>query len=585
MPVAIIAEKEAGVRETCNAVFHAGSHRWEKVEKLFVNPSVFLTSEEEIVDMLESTNPAPGTPPTLNELAGRLLSLCKRILAGNPFYLASAGLLLYGLNELTTDSHLVGAELPLLRFNFCALVLYEMMLVGTAILLVRRNIWYDALLLFGLTNLFVIVPFSLISRAVFLSPHLALAMSICGVALAVAKFGAFKRYAPELNLPGRLLVLGALLLLVNASAPLLFKHIALDLDRVGRWLNFAWEFLLPALAGLGILLPRAVDRSDAPGGKKWLPATIWFGWIAVTACHFGGLGYSNSYVWNFPLLVPLAWVMAWTVYVRLADFGKPTRRVEQTVLSVPLLLPLPGIGDERIVLLFAGLNLVIYALLFLRKDRTFSALARLLGATVIFCGSLPMAWANHIVPGVERSEWVVLSIFIGFFWLIFRFRDPRVAIFSALALMGLCGFFAADFIRCAVEVALVSLLAHSLRWDDPAHKGAAMLRFLASLVWSWVSCAWLFDSVYPEHLLVYSAAGILLVAYLGQAIMVGHWRPRIVLLSASFVLLSKPGLALGSWLNRETPGMLAVAGSFLLFGLGSLAAFSKPKWWRRGAVR
>ena len=110
----------------------------------------------------------------MNELVGRFLAIFKRIMAGNPFYLASAGFLLYGINQLTTDSKLVGSELPMLRFNFCALALYEIMLVGTAILLIRRRIWYDALLLFGLTNLFVIVPFSLISRAVFLSPHLAL---------------------------------------------------------------------------------------------------------------------------------------------------------------------------------------------------------------------------------------------------------------------------------------------------------------------------------------------------------------------------------------------------------------------------
>jgi hypothetical protein len=62
--------------------------------------------------MLESTNSAAGSLPTMNEFFGRLLSLCKRILAGNPFYLASAGLLLNGINELTTDSNLVGAELP-----------------------------------------------------------------------------------------------------------------------------------------------------------------------------------------------------------------------------------------------------------------------------------------------------------------------------------------------------------------------------------------------------------------------------------------------------------------------------------------
>ncbi len=202
-------------------------------------------------------------------------------------------------------------------------------------------------------------------------------MSIFGAAVAVAKFWAFKRYARELNLPGRLLFFGALLLLANASAPLLFKKITFDQDQVNQWLNLIWQLLLPALAGLGIFLPRAVKRGDGPGGKKWLPATIWFGWVTVTACHLGGIGYSNSYVWNFELLAPIAWVMTWTAYARITDFARPSRLVEQIFLSVPLLLPLLAIGSKHILLVIAGLNLVVYGLLFICKARNFYALLRL----------------------------------------------------------------------------------------------------------------------------------------------------------------------------------------------------------------
>jgi hypothetical protein len=513
-------------------------------------------------------------------------------MAGNPFYLASAGLLLYGINQLTTNCKLVGAEFPMLRFNFSALVLYEIMLVGTAILLIRRRIWYDALLLFGLANLFVIVPFSLISRAVFLSPHLALAMTICGAALAVAKFWAFKRYARELNLPGRLLFFGALLLLLNASAPLLFKHIAFDLDRIARWLTFIWEFLLPALAALAIFLPRPDWRTGrsalpisggGPGEAKWLPVAVYFGWVIVTACHFGGIGYSNSYVWNVSLLVPIAWVIAWTAYARIKDFVTgPNRLAEQVLLSVPVLLPLLAIEKERILLLFSGLNLLIYGLLLIRKERNFLALTRLLGSIAIFCGGLPAPWISYTLPGVSRPEWIALSAVGCFFWVIFRFRDPRIAMFGTLSLVGLCCHFAPDLSHYAVQVALASLLAHSLCWDDQAHKGAATLRFLAGVIWSVVSYSWVINSVRPERLLIDSAAGALLIVYLFQVIRSGRWKHRIVPISASFVLLSEPATILGSWLNGETPGMLAVVASFLLFALGSIAAFSKPKWWPPG---
>jgi hypothetical protein len=35
----------------------------------------------------------------------------------------------------------------MLGFNFCALLIYEILLVATAIALARRGVWYDALLL------------------------------------------------------------------------------------------------------------------------------------------------------------------------------------------------------------------------------------------------------------------------------------------------------------------------------------------------------------------------------------------------------------------------------------------------------
>ena len=541
------------------------------------------------------SNPAASPHPTATDFIEPLRSLLKRIMAGNPFYLASAGLLLYGINQLTTDSKLVGAEFPMLRFNFCALVLYEIMLVGTAILLIRRKIWYDALLLFGLANVFVIVPFSLISRAVFLSSHLALAMTICGAGLAVAKFWAFKRYTRELNLPGRLLCFGVLLLLVNASAPLLFKRIAFDLDEIARWLTFTWQFLLPALAGLGLFLPRASWRTgrsalsiptDAPGGQKWLPAVVFFGWVTVTACHFGGIGYSNSYVWNYSLLVPITWVMAWTAYVRITDFCTvPNRLAEQILLSVPLLLPLLAIGSEHIFLLFAGLNLLIYTLLLIRNPRNFLALTQLLGALTIFSVGLPAPWISYILPEVGRPEWAMVSAAACFFVLIFRFRDPRVAILGTLGLIGLCCYFAPLISHYAVQAALVSLLVHSLRWDDQAHKGAMTLRFLAVTLWCLVSCSWLFNSDQSERLLIDSAAGALLTIYLLRALIYRRWNHRLLPTGATLVLLSEPATILGSWLDRETPGMLAVVGSFLLFALGSIAAFSKPKWWPPGSTR
>jgi hypothetical protein len=160
-----------------------------------------------------------------------------------------------------------------------------------------------------------------------------------------------------------------------------------------------------------------------------------------------------------------------------------------------------------------------------------------------------------------------------------------VALFGALGLAGLCACFASSFGHYAVQLALVSLLVHSLRWDEQAYKGATLLRFLASVLWFLVSCSWLFDPVHTERLLVDSSAVALLAIYLLQATIFRRWKHLILPAIASLVLLSEPAVILGRWLNRDTPGMLAVVGSFLLFALGTIAAFSKPKWWRPGSTR
>ena len=49
------------------------------------------------------------------------------VLAGNPFYLLSAALLLFGINRLSVDPEFLGEELHKLAFNFSALQIYEIL--------------------------------------------------------------------------------------------------------------------------------------------------------------------------------------------------------------------------------------------------------------------------------------------------------------------------------------------------------------------------------------------------------------------------------------------------------------------------
>ena len=119
------------------------------------------------------------------------------VLAGNPFYLLSAALLLFGINRLSIDPNFLGAELPNLVFNFGALQLYEVLLVLVAILLARRRIWYDSMLLLGLENMLVLVPFILVTQALLIGNGVALALCLAGTFMAVLRFASLRRFIPE----------------------------------------------------------------------------------------------------------------------------------------------------------------------------------------------------------------------------------------------------------------------------------------------------------------------------------------------------------------------------------------------------
>jgi hypothetical protein len=89
--------------------------------------------------------PVISRPLTLREAA----RWSRIFLVRNPFYIVSAALLLLSMRLLSGDSRLFAGETPQLLFNFSSFQVYELLLAGTAILLARRRIWYDAGLLVG----------------------------------------------------------------------------------------------------------------------------------------------------------------------------------------------------------------------------------------------------------------------------------------------------------------------------------------------------------------------------------------------------------------------------------------------------
>ena len=90
------------------------------------------------------------------------------------------------------DPKFLEVEVAKLGFNFSALQVYELLVVGVAILLARRRVWYDSTLLVVLENLLVLVPFILITQAVLIGPEIAAALCAAAALLALARFSALK---------------------------------------------------------------------------------------------------------------------------------------------------------------------------------------------------------------------------------------------------------------------------------------------------------------------------------------------------------------------------------------------------------
>src|SRR5581483_6478429 len=142
-----------------------------KPEEVYMdeNPPSNALQSQTVPTGVDLPPPPPPPLPSDSPCAKPPSYWLKKFLACNPFYLVSAALLLYGFYLVSSDANFPGREAYQLGFNFGSLQFYEVLLVATAIFLARRRIWYDSVLLTGLENLLVLVPFILISQAALLN--------------------------------------------------------------------------------------------------------------------------------------------------------------------------------------------------------------------------------------------------------------------------------------------------------------------------------------------------------------------------------------------------------------------------------
>ncbi len=538
--------------------------------------------------------PTDSTPPQKESILW-----LRHLLARNPFYILSAALLLYSMRRLSFDSRIFPDEISQLLFNFSSFHLYEALLVATAIFLARRKIWYDSGLLIGLENLFLFVPFILVSQALMVEGPIATVFCACGCALVISRISSLNHFVPSINLPKKLLSFGAILLALNLVLPiatrLLHKNSNLDIwdSRRGMLDQFEWFAVAPLAVLLAYFLPLTASASSDTGGEtafftsRLFPLMTFASWIAGTMAHLYCIGFVYGSSWQISLLLPSLWVAAWILWKRRFAFAFPREEfrafAEKCFLSLPVALLAIAIFERNwnICFLLSALNLIAYAALAIknRSDQWSSRLLLVSAALVV--ASLPQTLIQPLATGILRSQLVGISFFGCLLITAMLSRNPKAGIFGALLAPLFFHVLLPSMIygqlSALIQIGIVFLLLHSLRWNDAEHVGANVARNLAVALWMIQSLWWFSDDPATAGSSTFISALFLIAAYSVARLLSGSWGPRVLPYSAIVVATLTP-IYKGALVVRQAPtGILLLIISFGLFAIGTMAALRKSR--------
>jgi hypothetical protein len=548
--------------------------------------------------------PIPPIPPPIQSAppialpifdAGAEIRRWARILlARNPFYIVSAALLLWSMRRLSLDSRIFQNEFPQLLFNFSSFQIYEVLLIVTAIGLGRRRIWYDSGLLVGLENLFIGVPFLLVSQALLLENSIAFSMCLAGCCLVLLRVGAQRRWLTGLNMPVSLLRSGIFLLCFNFLWPVLIRYLHKDVavpawDARGLTLtSLSWNWILPAAVALGVLLPvrpfvTGLRSDEELPFYSWrsFPLLVLLMWIGGTCVHLYCVSYVYGLPWTLAAIVPAAWMMAWMLWRHVDNFAPGTACVilRRILLLPPALIVLAsgGTGRWRMCLTLAVLNALAYAAIaFFGRDRVARHLFMVSGMLAFVF----MPHPTHVAGNMDFTQWLAgagLSYIVG--WAIFSAR-PRLGIAGGICLgFGLAALLpgTTTMLNLAIQAGLIFILLHSIRWCDDGSSDVVNARKMCGSFWLAHAIVWV--AVEPGKAIIGTMACGASVpgVYACARFILGKWGPLVIAYTAAAVVGCGPFYLGAERLVRAPDGLLTLLGSFALFGLGTIVALMKVR--------
>lgn len=516
----------------------------------------------------------------------------RRFVACNPFYLASAALLLFGLYRVSVDPGLFGREVLQLVFNLASLQLYELALVLTAVVLARRLLWYDSNLLLTLENLFVLVPFILISQASLINSGAVWVLCCGAAALAVGRLAAVRRWIKPLNMPTRLLAIGAITLLVNVALPITYR--VLHESKVGTkpdWgaaysvNQYAWMIALPLVFAMINFVRVERGRPGPATNSGWLPLGWTMLWLSATATHLYSLGYVYDFDLKRPWTAPAAWVLSWTLWLRLRDWWpKAEERHGRMAMALPLAAAFLAVqvgtlstGYVALVLL----NICAYGMLFLRRRHGSTPFHLMVLSVVMLVWAVPTQVGQGIVTEFSHGKALALAAAIyGLIWSVCS-RNPKLGLIGGVITAVLVGCIVPEnrnLAHWAIHAGLGFLVAHSLRWIDESHPGAGATRTLSAVLWAAHGILWIWFGGPALPAMIVPV--LVLSGYLIASVLARHWVNLVIPVSAMLILLTAPVHWCGQHASQLPTGLVAIGASFLLFGVGTLAAFTRQRWLR-----
>jgi hypothetical protein len=516
----------------------------------------------------------------------------RRLLVCNPFYLVSAALLLYGLYLVSIDSNFPGRELAQFWVNFGSMHFYELLLVLTAILLASRRVWYDSVLLINLENLFILVPFILVSQAVLIDRRMFWATCLASGVMALLRFGTLKRFYKQLNLPRGLLVCGAAVLLVNIALPLIYRTLhetkvgtkptegaAFEMNHLARFV------ILPGLIALANALPRPAESGDLLLPKRrWVPTSLFSLWLVGSTAHFYCLGYIYNFDWEPSFAAPALWLLAWTICNRHRDFlPLPIPALSNALLFLPAattLIPVVYTAPGMFLIL-TTFNILIFGLLLLRERRNRVLLNLLVISFAALALGLVESFERALPPSFSVDHCALCFVAAYAAWWILISRNPKLGVLGGMivgiSVGGILDGHEAGM-SLGVQAGLLFLLLHSLLWNDAAHHGARGARIFGCILWLGHSLLLVLSQRPYAGATLFIDAGLVLAACAVFKIVTGKLPPVVLTATALIVLLMHPGGAVAVKAQYAPAGPAVILGSFLLFAVGTVLALTKSRW-------